>query len=91
MGTINFNRLIIISAIFYQNLAIYYLADTCSAQNVSAFFVFGDSLVEVGNNFYIKTIVQPRYPNGFDFDNGTTPSRRFTNGRTAADIIGKFS
>ncbi|XVF25378.1 hypothetical protein REPUB_Repub13aG0207700 [Reevesia pubescens] len=64
----------------YQILAI------CSAQNVSAVFVFGDSLVEVGNNYYINTIAQPWYPNGIDFAKGS-PSGRYTNARTVVDII----
>ncbi|XP_021294616.1 GDSL esterase/lipase At4g16230-like [Herrania umbratica] len=62
------------------------MAGTCSAQNGSAFLVFGDSLVEAGNKFYIKTIAKPGFPNGIDSVNGT-PSRRYTHARTAADII----
>lgn len=53
-------------------------------------FLFGDSLVDAGNNNYIFTLSKADSPPyGIDF----TPSRghptgRFTNGRTIADIIG---
>ena len=73
----------------YQILAIPFWSDFCSAQNVSAVFVFGDSLVDVGNNYFINTIANPGFPNGIDFVNGS-PSRRYTNARTVVDIIGKF-
>ncbi|KAK8674641.1 hypothetical protein V6N13_032749 [Hibiscus sabdariffa] len=62
----------------------------CSAHNITAFFVFGDSLVEVGNNYYIDTLAAPGFPNGIDFPKGT-PSGRYTNSRMITDIIGKLS
>ncbi|KAM7280142.1 hypothetical protein ACFE04_007276 [Oxalis oulophora] len=62
------------------------LPRTCLSK-VSAIFVFGDSLVEVGNNNYIPTLSRANYlPNGIDFGK---PTGRFTNGRTIVDIIGQ--
>lgn len=59
------------------------------AQDVPANFVFGDSLVDVGNNNYIVSLSKANYvPNGIDFGK---PTGRYTNGRTIVDIIGKFS
>ncbi|KAJ7955243.1 GDSL esterase/lipase [Quillaja saponaria] len=59
----------------------------CLANNVPANFVFGDSLVEAGNNNYIVSLSKANFfPNGIDFGN---PTGRFTNGRTIIDIIGK--
>ncbi|XP_021294877.1 GDSL esterase/lipase At4g16230-like [Herrania umbratica] len=84
MGTIS-NRLIIICSMC-QILAVHLSPCICSAANVSAIFVFGDSLVEAGNNYYINTIAKPGYPNGIDFAKGS-PSGRYTNARTVADII----
>ncbi|XVF87079.1 hypothetical protein PTKIN_Ptkin18bG0091500 [Pterospermum kingtungense] len=84
MGTF-LKRLVTICSM-YQILAINFWSGTCSAQNVSAVFIFGDSLVEAGNNYYIHTIAQPGYPNGIDFAKGS-PSGRYTNARTVADII----
>lgn len=53
-------------------------------------FIFGDSLSDVGNNWYLRrSLAQANLPYyGIDFGNGL-PNGRFTNGRTVADIIGK--
>lgn len=51
-------------------------------------FVFGDSLVDAGNNNYIMSLSKANYaPNGVDFG---MPTGRYTNGRTIVDIIGKL-
>ncbi|CAN8256184.1 unnamed protein product [Cochlearia groenlandica] len=48
-----------------------------------AFFIFGDSLVDSGNNNYIPTLARANYlPYGIDFG---FPSGRFCNGRTVVD------
>ncbi|MED6108909.1 hypothetical protein PIB30_028514 [Stylosanthes scabra] len=61
---------------------------TASSQDSPANFVFGDSLVDVGNNNYIPTLSRANYvPFGIDF--GGKPTGRFTNGRTIVDIIGE--
>ncbi|CAO2821456.1 unnamed protein product [Amaranthus hypochondriacus] len=50
-------------------------------------FVFGDSLVDAGNNNYIMSLSKANYvPNGVDFG---MPTGRYTNGRTIVDIIGQ--
>lgn len=55
-----------------------------------AVFVFGDSLVDVGNNNYlglsIEKAILPHY--GIDFPT-KKPNGRFSNGKNAADLIGK--
>ncbi|MFQ6644389.1 hypothetical protein Gotur_017826 [Gossypium turneri] len=84
MGTIR-NKLIIICSILSHILA----KHIGFAHNISAFFVFGDSLVDVGNNYYINTFAKPEYPNGIDFPKGN-PSGRYTNSRTIADVVGKI-
>ncbi|KAI4311083.1 hypothetical protein MLD38_036012 [Melastoma candidum] len=61
------------------------LTRMCSAKAQSASFVFGDSLVDAGNNNYIVSLSKANYePNGIDFGG---PSGRYTNGRTIVDII----
>lgn len=51
-------------------------------------FVFGDSLVDSGNNNYIVSLSKADFsPNGIDFGK---PTGRYTNGRTIVDIVGKF-
>jgi hypothetical protein len=53
-------------------------------------FLFGDSLVDAGNNDYLFTISKAnRPPYGIDFlPSGRRPTGRYTNGRTISDIIG---
>ncbi|CAN6295331.1 unnamed protein product [Urochloa humidicola] len=54
-----------------------------------ATFIFGDSLVDVGNNNYIVSLSKANYPpNGIDFL-GHQPTGRYTNGRTIVDILGQ--
>ncbi|TVT98589.1 hypothetical protein EJB05_56086 [Eragrostis curvula] len=57
-----------------------------------ASFIFGDSLVDAGNNNFIPTLSRANMtPNGIDFAaSGGMPTGRFTNGRTIADIIGEM-
>lgn len=57
-----------------------------------ASFIFGDSLVDAGNNNYISTLSKANIPpNGIDFKpSGGNPTGRYTNGRTIGDIIGNI-
>ncbi|XP_057968053.1 GDSL esterase/lipase At5g41890 [Malania oleifera] len=52
-------------------------------------FVFGDSLVDAGNNDYLLTLSRADSPPyGIDFaPSGGNPTGRFTNGRTISDIL----
>ena len=58
---------------------------------VPAVFIFGDSCVDVGNNNYLPfSIAKADYPfNGIDFPS-KKPTGRFSNGKNAADFIGKL-
>ncbi|XP_027361863.1 GDSL esterase/lipase At2g23540-like [Abrus precatorius] len=64
-----------------------------AAQNdrLGASFIFGDSLVDAGNNNYLSTLSKANVPpNGIDFKaSGGNPTGRFTNGRTIGDIVGE--
>ncbi|KAJ8617387.1 hypothetical protein MRB53_013573 [Persea americana] len=52
-------------------------------------FVFGDSLVDNGNNNNLYSFAKANYfPNGIDFYQG--PSGRFCNGKTAVDMLGEM-
>jgi len=54
---------------------------------IQASFVFGDSLLDVGNNNYITSLAKANHhPYGIDFGK---PTGRFCNGRTVVDVIGK--
>ncbi|XP_057434005.1 GDSL esterase/lipase At4g16230-like isoform X2 [Lotus japonicus] len=55
------------------------------SSDIPASFVFGDSLLDVGNNNYIYSLAKANHdPFGIDFG---MPTGRFTNGRTVVDII----
>jgi len=61
------------------------------AQKTPAIYVFGDSLVDVGNNNYLTlSLVKATLPHyGIDFPT-KKPTGRFSNGKNAADLIGKL-
>ncbi|KAM7266199.1 hypothetical protein ACFE04_004096 [Oxalis oulophora] len=56
---------------------------------VPCFFIFGDSLVDNGNNNRLLTLARANYrPYGLDFPQGATG--RFTNGRTYVDALAQL-
>ncbi|XVF81793.1 hypothetical protein PTKIN_Ptkin15bG0185000 [Pterospermum kingtungense] len=58
--------------------------------DLPALFVFGDSMIDSGNNNFLPTIVKANYsPYGIDFDG--TPTGRITNGRTVVDFIAQIA
>ncbi|CAI0556072.1 unnamed protein product [Linum tenue] len=60
-----------------------------ASTRVPAMFIFGDSLVEVGNNNYLSSIAKSNYfPYGIDFNRG--PTGRFCNGKTFVDILAEL-
>jgi hypothetical protein len=74
-------------------IAILLAGRTCvllvAGRGMPATFVFGDSLVDAGNNNYLVSLSKANYPpNGIDFD-GHQPTGRYTNGRTIVDILGE--
>lgn len=60
-----------------------------AAPQVPCYFIFGDSLVDNGNNNRIASIARANYrPYGIDFPQG--PTGRFCNGKTTVDVICKL-
>ncbi|XP_073008106.1 GDSL esterase/lipase At5g45670-like [Typha latifolia] len=60
-----------------------------SEPQVPCYFIFGDSLVDNGNNNNIASLARADYqPYGIDFPGG--PSGRFTNGLTTVDVISQL-
>lgn len=58
---------------------------------VPALYVFGDSLVDCGNNNFLNTGAKGnRPPNGIDFPGGLSTGR-FSNGFLVPDFFGKFT
>jgi len=75
--------------ILFEGLIVLSLFRITTSYQQPANFVFGDSLVDVGNNNYIASLAKSNYPPyGIDFGR---PTGRFTNGRTIIDIIGKIT
>lgn len=57
------------------------------AEAARAFFVFGDSLVDNGNNNYLATTARAdSYPYGIDYPT-RRPTGRFSNGLNIPDFI----
>ncbi|CAL1400766.1 unnamed protein product [Linum trigynum] len=57
-----------------------------TAQQVPCYFIFGDSLVDNGNNNQLQSLARADYmPYGIDFPGG--PTGRFSNGKTTVDVI----
>ena len=57
-----------------------------AAPQAPCYFIFGDSLVDNGNNNMLNSLARANYmPYGIDFPNG--PTGRFTNGKTTVDVI----
>ncbi|KAG9456912.1 hypothetical protein H6P81_001420 [Aristolochia fimbriata] len=85
--------LIILAAVFPRLLIRAGAATTRSSrppqQQVPCMFIFGDSLVDNGNNNGILTLARANYmPYGIDFSRGVTG--RFTNGRTTVDVLAQL-
>ncbi|KAJ6886127.1 hypothetical protein NC651_026721 [Populus alba x Populus x berolinensis] len=63
--------------------------DVDGKSDVPCFFIFGDSLVDSGNNNHLKNKGKVNYlPYGIDFPDG--PTGRFNNGRTVPDVLGEL-
>ncbi|RLN28710.1 GDSL esterase/lipase [Panicum miliaceum] len=60
-----------------------------AAPQAPCYFIFGDSLVDNGNNNFIVSMARANYPPyGIDFAGG--PSGRFSNGLTTVDVLAKL-
>jgi len=60
------------------------------AEGARAFYIFGDSLVDSGNNNYLATEARADLPPyGIDFPTHR-PTGRFSNGLNIPDLIGKL-
>ncbi|KAJ7968807.1 GDSL esterase/lipase family [Quillaja saponaria] len=56
---------------------------------VPCYFIFGDSLVDNGNNNELQSLARANYlPYGIDFQGG--PTGRFSNGKTTVDVVGEL-
>lgn len=76
---------------FSFSLSVLFSFTPSESQVVPAMFVFGDSLVDVGNNNYpsvsLNKVDFPPY--GIDFPSKVATGR-FSNGKNTADFLGKL-
>lgn len=80
-----------VALVFFFVIGLSYFAEVACEEGLGASFIFGDSLVDAGNNNYLSTLSKANIaPNGIDFKaSGGNPTGRYTNGRTIGDIVGK--
>nr|XP_029145352.1 GDSL esterase/lipase At5g45960 isoform X3 [Arachis hypogaea] len=95
MGTFSSSSFLFLAQIFFilwQLLCLTVEAFNNSSNNkISAFYVFGDSTVDPGNNNYIDTPFKCNFPPyGMDFPNHV-PTGRFCNGKLATDYIASYA
>jgi phospholipase/lecithinase/hemolysin len=70
-------------------LAVAAMATAAAKASVPCMYVFGDSLVDNGNNNNMLSLARANYrPYGVDFHEG--PPGRFTNGRTMVDFLSEM-
>ena len=55
-----------------------------------ALYIFGDSLIDCGNNIHLPSGGDSFLPYGIDFKHGK-PTGRATNGKTVADFLGNIT
>ncbi|KAL1805720.1 hypothetical protein DCAR_0831471 [Daucus carota subsp. sativus] len=66
-----------------------FYSETNAQPQVPCYFIFGDSLVDNGNNNAIASLARANYyPYGVDFPEG--PTGRFCNGKTTVDVIAEL-
>ncbi|KAL2343234.1 hypothetical protein Fmac_004519 [Flemingia macrophylla] len=73
--------------LFVVSLAL--LSGVHAAPQVPCYFIFGDSLVDNGNNNQLQSLARADYlPYGIDFPGG--PTGRFSNGKTTVDELAEL-
>ncbi|XXG84503.1 hypothetical protein AAC387_Pa10g2006 [Persea americana] len=76
--------------VILSTIAGFLLLGPCFGDGIPGSFIFGDSLVDAGNNNYIASFSKANFPpNGIDLIPYCQPTGRYTNGRTIADILGQ--
>lgn len=79
----NIGLVVIVAVVLWSGVA------AAQAQRVPCYFIFGDSLVDNGNNNQLNSLAKANYlPYGIDFAGG--PTGRFSNGKTTVDVVGAF-
>jgi len=76
--------MIFVSMVLFHLIVV---SPVCGNPKAPALYLFGDSLIDNGNNNLLPTLARANFfPYGIDFPQGSTG--RFTNGKTIADFAG---
>ncbi|KAI4295351.1 hypothetical protein L6164_035405 [Bauhinia variegata] len=71
-------------------VSLWSIAGVGADPQVPCYFIFGDSLVDNGNNNQLASLARANYlPYGIDFQ-GRRPTGRFSNGKTSVDIVAEL-
>ncbi|CAL5398782.1 unnamed protein product [Camellia sinensis] len=82
------NIIVVRRVVVYMLLMVQYCSNGVLGLQFRAMYVFGDSLVDDGNNNFLDSIAKSNYyPYGCDFPRG--PTGRFSNGKTFVDFLGE--
>ncbi|KAF9624465.1 hypothetical protein IFM89_011473 [Coptis chinensis] len=75
--------------LLFTTLFLHLISLKSVSTDAPALYVFGDSLLDCGNNNFLVTLARANFPPyGVDFSGGA--SGRFTNGKTVADITAQL-
>ncbi|XP_010252444.1 PREDICTED: GDSL esterase/lipase At1g71250 [Nelumbo nucifera] len=90
MGKLSSRMVMVVGGwLWFTTISMLLHGSTGQPAQIPAMFVFGDSLVDDGNNNYLRSIAKANYiPYGIDFNQG--PTGRFSNGRTVIDMLGEM-
>ncbi|XP_042504053.1 GDSL esterase/lipase At5g45670-like [Macadamia integrifolia] len=89
MASLLFKKIRVIRMLLTLSIPVISVSRVQAEPQVPCLFIFGDSLLDNGNNNAISSLANTNYqPYGIDFPDG--PTGRFCNGRTAGDIIAQL-
>ncbi|CAI0435131.1 unnamed protein product [Linum tenue] len=87
MASMGSSGFLIIPWLLLATSAALFSAGVSSGENTPAVFVFGDSILDTGNNNYLPTLSKCNFPPyGRNFPGGK-PTGRFTDGKVISDLI----
>ncbi|CAI0435548.1 unnamed protein product [Linum tenue] len=88
MASMGSSGFLIIPWLLLAESAALFSAGVSSGKSTPAVFVFGDSILDTGNNNYLPTLSKCNFPPyGRNFPGGK-PTGRFTDGKVISDLIG---
>ena len=82
--------LVVFGLFHYPTITVEAAVKLPPGQTIPAVIVFGDSIMDTGNNNDLKSLIKCNFsPYGRDFQ-GHKPTGRFGNGKVLSDLIGTY-